>query len=170
MEKFVQLIGRTCTSGPCTRFMAWRNDNIKCYERCFKIFNALLFVWALIMMATGMAFANLDWFDQQHEPIRRAQSNFRAFVVIFSMLSMLISVFGFCVARKRTCHAGCVSLFGFVVFSLGLIPLFTELTTIRLLSDLEDNDFDYYCKMTPEELENKSRFVRSFFTFAHRFD
>lgn len=104
------------------------------------------------MLATGIAFANLNWFDQEHEPIKKVQSGFKADVVIFSMLSMVISVLGFSIARKRTCHTGCVALFGFLVFFLGLIPLFSELTAFRMISDIDNEDIDYYCNLSKDEL------------------
>ena len=72
MNKCMELIGRALSSGPCAKFKDWRNDNVKCYERCFKIFSTILFVWSMIMIATGMSFANLSWFQQEHQAIRRA--------------------------------------------------------------------------------------------------
>lgn len=122
------------------------------------------------MMATGLAFANLNWFDQEHEPIKKVQNGFKAFVVIFSLLSMVIAIHGFCIVRKRTCHTACIATFGFLVFFFGLIPLFSELTAFRMISDIDNSDIDYYCNLSKDELKDENKFIRSLFTFAHRFD
>lgn len=71
MNKCVQIIGMACNSGPCMRFKDWRNENVRCYERCFKIFSGILFAWSIIMFATGMSFSNLSWFEQGHPPVIR---------------------------------------------------------------------------------------------------
>lgn len=61
-------------------------------------------------------------------------------------------------------------MFGIVVFFLGLIPLFSELTAIRMIGDIDESDLDFYCNMSTDDLKSESRFIRSIFTFAHRFD
>lgn len=65
---------------------------------------------------------------------------------------MALATFGFCIARRRTCHTFFVALFGILIFFLGLIPIFAELTSLRAVSNLEQEDLDGYCALSSEEL------------------
>lgn len=91
-------------------------------------------------------------------------------MVFFSLFGWFFAIFGYLVARKRTCHTAWVAIFGFLIFFLGVIPILSELTAVRLLENLKQEDVDYYCNMTKEELQSEPKFIRSFFEFAHRFD
>ena len=101
-----------------------RNRYVEGLEKGFKILNILLAIFGAIVLISGIIFVLQHADKDGPSLIDGVQRLAILLLVVYTFATALFSCLGLVIIKKRSCHAGCIALYGFLLFIVAfLIPI-----------------------------------------------
>ena len=107
--------------------------------------NVVLCFFIFIWMIMGVNFTGLDILSFKNDSLKWIFVSLGAFVIMFWLIGCALSIFGFKMSRQERIGKVFPCVYGFFIFFLVMLPLFSQASFISEISQLDQQDIDHIC-------------------------